>query len=96
MGRSPAVRCEARFRGRVQGVGFRHTTTIVAKRFPVVGYVSNVRDGSVRLVVEGDRESVSSMIQAMGEAMPGHIQDVEQAWSPPTGEFRGFEVRYEP
>ena len=40
------------FQGRVQGVGFRWRVMQVAKLFPCTGYVKNLMDGSVELLVE--------------------------------------------
>lgn len=49
----PLERREVRYRGRVQGVGFRYTARSIAQSYAVTGYVKNVADGSVELVVEG-------------------------------------------
>ncbi len=45
--------------GRVQGVGFRYTAKGVAQRFAVTGFVRNLSDGRVELVVEGDAAEVT-------------------------------------
>ena len=45
------IRNTVRYTGHVQGVGFRYTTTNIAARFAVAGYVQNMPDGSVRVVV---------------------------------------------
>ena len=39
------------FSGRVQGVGFRYTSNQIAWRFDVTGWVKNLPDGSVQMVV---------------------------------------------
>ena len=41
--------------GRVQGVGFRYTVRSLAVGFDVTGFVRNLPDGRVHLVVEGGR-----------------------------------------
>ena len=89
------VRCEVVFRGHVQGVGFRFTTTNVASRFAVVGYVLNRSDGTVCMVAEGLRKDVSAMIHGVLGAMAGYVTGHQEDWKPATGEFRDFSVRYE-
>jgi acylphosphatase len=95
MGQDPAVRCDVIFRGQVQGVGFRYTTNIVAKSFPVTGYVMNLRDGTVRLVAEGTRASVSKLIQRVEGELGSYITDKNATWGRATGEFPAFGVRHE-
>jgi acylphosphatase len=89
------VRCEVLFRGHVQGVGFRHTTTVVVSNYPLTGYVINLRDGGVRMMVEGPRTTVSLAIRRVVDAMGPYITDHKETWLPATGEFRGFEIRHE-
>jgi acylphosphatase len=95
MAKDPLVRCEVVFRGHVQGVGFRYTTTIVAKYYPVTGYVMNARDGTVHMVAEGTKSSVSNMIRRLQDELGSYITDQTQSWQPATGEFQGFETRHE-
>jgi acylphosphatase len=40
--------------GKVQGVGFRETTKIIANQMMVTGFVRNEKDGSVYIEAEGD------------------------------------------
>ena len=48
------IRRTSHFSGHVQGVGFRYTVQDLAADFDVRGYVRNLPDGRVELVVEGD------------------------------------------
>ena len=41
------------FRGHVQGVGFRYTARQLASRYDVTGFVRNLTDGRVELLVDG-------------------------------------------
>jgi len=91
----PVVRCVATFRGRVQGVGFRFTTKNIANNYPITGYVSNLPDGSVRLVGEGERECVSVLIQRVLLTMQGNIREHTESWEPASGEFSEFSIRRE-
>jgi acylphosphatase len=59
----------------------------------VHGWVSNLPDGSVEAVFEGDVERVESMIDWSRRGPPGaRVEDVEVDWEEPTGE-REFAVR---
>ena len=83
-----------RFRGQVQGVGFRFTAQQIAGQFDVSGYVRNVHDGSVEMVVEGDPGEVERFVAAVRERMRRFISDVDSTAAPATGEFDGFDVRH--
>jgi acylphosphatase len=62
--------------GRVQGVGFRATARSLAGGFPVAGYVRNLPDGRVELVVEGEAAAVASFLDAVDREMGPYIRDV--------------------
>ena len=87
------VRCVAIFRGAVQGVGFRVTAKSIATNYPITGYVTNLPDGTVRLVGEGERECVSVVIQRVLHTMQGNVRDHSETWEPATGEFPDFSIR---
>lgn len=48
--------------GRVQGVGFRAAARKQARFLQLKGWVENLPDGSVRLVLSGDPENCTSFI----------------------------------
>ena len=50
---SGAEQREVYYSGRVHGVGFRYTVRSLASRLAVSGFVKNLPDGRVHLVVEG-------------------------------------------
>jgi acylphosphatase len=82
------------FKGHVQGVGFRFTACEVAERFAVTGYVRNLRDGRVEMVVEASPEEADGFVTAVREAMRGYISGEEHVDGPAMGEFSEFGVRY--
>ncbi|GAA4427620.1 acylphosphatase [Georgenia halophila] len=47
--------------GQVQGVGYRYACEDVAARLGVNGWVRNVPDGTVEVVLEGDETAVDAM-----------------------------------
>ncbi len=55
------------FEGRVQGVGFRYTVKDLARGFDVRGSVKNLADGTVELLVMGEKAEVDSFIQEIAE-----------------------------
>ena len=87
-------RCEVYYAGRVQGVGFRYTVRSLAAGFPVTGFVRNVSDGRVHLVVEGDDDEIDLFLDAVQTEMQHYIRDVQQTRQPAGGQFHSFEIRH--
>ena len=86
-------RREIYFSGRVQGVGFRYTARQIAERFAVVGFVKNLGDGRVQLVVEGESDTLAEFIDDLSGEMDRYIEHREESVLPASGEFDYFEVR---
>ena len=87
-------RREVYFSGRVQGVGFRYTVRTIAARFAVTGFVKNLSDGRVQLVVEGPAEQLRGILDAVNAEMGRYITGTQQESSPATGRFRNFDIRF--
>jgi acylphosphatase len=87
-------RREVTYSGRVQGVGFRYTARHLAQRHDVAGFVRNLPDGRVELVVEGTPAEIEMFLASIAEQMGDHIKNAAVDRRPATGEFSGFEVRY--
>lgn len=66
-------RREVVFRGRVQGVGFRATMRGLAQSLPVVGWVRNEPDGTVRAQIQGAAIDIEALLGRVEAAMGGHI-----------------------
>ena len=47
----------------------------VAGRFEVTGYVKNLPDGRVEVLVQGTSEEIEAFIEALGTTMGGYIRD---------------------
>ncbi len=69
------IRCVV-VRGRVQGVGFRAWTELMALERGVEGWVRNCRDGSVEALFAGLEEVVLTMIELCREG-PSDARVVE-------------------
>lgn len=85
-------RVNVHYAGRVQGVGFRQSTTDVAERFAVTGYVQNLPDGRVRLVAEGERDELTRLLEAIDEQLGALIRGKMVDWGPANGEFHDFSI----
>jgi acylphosphatase len=83
------------FAGRVQNVGFRMTTRRVARSFPVTGYVLNLPDGRVEVVVEGEPAVIDAFLSAVRAEMESFIRS-ESSDRVPTGDppFGDFSIRF--
>lgn len=88
------IRLTIHFYGSVQGVGFRQATASLARSYAVTGYVKNLANGSVRLVVEGDEQVVVRFVGNLAVRMSSFIDRREERRSPATGEFTAFDIRY--
>ena len=79
--------------GRVQGVGFRYFTQDVAVREGVTGYVRNLADGRVEVMVEGDLEAVTRVERAVRSGPSGsNVHHVDTDVLTPSGAFKSFRV----
>lgn len=81
------------FSGHVQGVGFRFVTRQIAASFEVKGYVRNLSDGRVELVVEGEKREIDELLSRIREKMQGYVDVATQTDAPATNEFAVFEIR---
>ena len=86
---------EIRVAGRVQGVGYRNFVLRKADHLGLAGYVMNLKDGSVRVRVEGVRAGIEELARELGKGPPlARVETVAVTWRPLTGRFRAFGVRY--
>ena len=86
------------FTGRVQGVGFRYTAYRIARQYLVTGWVKNLDDGSVEMVVEGAEADIGQFVREVEETINGlgygrvdlcsQISDLAAS-----GEYDAFEIR---
>jgi len=82
------------YSGRVQGVGFRFTAEAIARKFKVNGWASNLRDGRVEIVAEAEEAELKDFLGRIGEDMSRYITGAEISWEEPTGEFKGFAIKF--
>ena len=88
-------RAQVFYTGRVQGVGFRYTVREVACGYEATGFVRNLPDGRVELVIEGDEAEVQAFLEGVRSSQLGsHIRGTDLTWLSVTGEFKRFEIAY--
>lgn len=81
--------------GKVQGVFFRQTLKVMAKKNEVFGWVKNLKDGRVEAVLEGEGENIDRLIEwAHGGPANARVEDVEIRNEKFIEEFSKFDVLY--
>ncbi|MEE8121743.1 MAG: acylphosphatase, partial [Anaerolineales bacterium] len=58
-----AARAHLLLKGRVQGVSFRYYTMQEARSFGLTGWVRNLWDGRVEVLLDGDEDAVKQMVE---------------------------------
>lgn len=93
--RATEQRLNAIVYGRVQGVGFRFFVLQQAVAMGLTGWVRNMSDGMVEVLAEGDSASLQDFLAALHQGPDAaYVRDVKFHYSPATGEFRDFDIRY--
>ncbi len=89
-------RLEASVIGIVQGVGFRFFVEQRAEMLGIRGWASNMSDGSVKVVAEGESENIRQFLEDLREG-PRHarVDEVKYSLTKIDGiEFISFDIRY--
>ena len=82
------------FIGHVQGVGFRYTAQRIAGRYGLAGYVRNLSDGSVEMLVQGTSEEIDRCLEEIDTEFAGHITDKEVRQIPPSPRYTDFKIAF--
>ena len=91
----PLKRIRAIVSGRVQGVYYRASTEIEARRLGVTGWVRNLSNGDVAFEAEGSEDAIDALIEwahqgpAMAKVHTLHIKTL-----PIASNSLGFNIRY--
>jgi acylphosphatase len=81
--------------GYVQGVAFRYTAIRQARSLRVTGWVRNLRDGRVELLIEGEEAQVNEMVGWCRHGpRTASVTDIQTETLPFTGKFSDFDVRF--
>ena len=80
--------------GRVQGVGFRAFTRKQAAVLDIKGWVKNLHDGRVEVVIQGENNKVKQMVKKLKEGPSfARVHDFEIE-DEEADNFNGFEIRF--
>lgn len=83
---------QVRYRGNVQGVGFRYTTYRIAGGHNVTGTVQNLPDGSVKLVAEGEPSELDAFLEEIRQRMDGYIREENVQEAPASDNYTAFRI----
>ncbi|MCX6647953.1 MAG: carbamoyltransferase HypF [Candidatus Bathyarchaeota archaeon] len=94
MGSPGLVEAEVHVTGRVQGVGFRPFIYRLAVRHGLRGYVINLGDAGVEVVVEGEGKNVEGFITSIKAEAPSvsEVSGVHASYRPYRGRFTEFVI----
>ena len=89
------MRIRAFVSGRVQGVCFRGETQKQASRLGLTGWVRNLQDGGVEVLVEGEEQRVQQLIAWCRQGPPrSRVDRMEEFPETYTGEFNSFAITF--
>jgi acylphosphatase len=82
------------FTGQVQGVGFRFTAFNIANRHRLTGFVRNLPDGTVEMLVQGPAGTVDGCIRDIKEEFGRYIRETRVEEIPPNPQFKDFKITF--
>lgn len=81
--------------GKVQMVLFRDFVQRKARALGVSGFVENVEDGAVRVVAQGEKETLEKLIEYLNKgSFLARVAYVKVVWKEPKEHFAGFKIYY--
>ncbi|MBD3413921.1 MAG: acylphosphatase [Candidatus Aminicenantes bacterium] len=81
--------------GRVQGVLFRDFTQRWASSFELKGWVKNLPDGRVEVLVEGDKDKINRLITKLRKGpQMARVDDIDLDWREYKGEYSDFRITW--
>ena len=81
-------------KGRVQGVAFRYHARNLAYQLGVYGWIRNLFNGDVELLVEGSKKIVEEMVEWCKEGpRQAVVEDIRIEWLPYSGKYNKFQIK---
>lgn len=81
--------------GKVQGVFFRQSLKVMAKKNNIFGWVKNLKDGRVEAILEGDEDHIDRLLEWVHRGPANaRVDDVEICNEKFINEFSKFNVLY--
>ena len=88
-----AARARIVVTGIVQGVAYRQSTAMEARRLLLAGWVRNLPDGRVEAMAEGPRARVEALVAWCWRGPPAaRVSGVAVSWMEAAGDLQGFDV----
>jgi acylphosphatase len=84
------------FTGYVQGVGFRFTAHRIATRHGLTGWVKNLPDGTVEVLVQGPPDDIENCLTDLKELFAGYLKETKIQEIPPAPQHTDFRISFYP
>jgi acylphosphatase len=92
---TPTHEIKATITGKVQMVMFRDFIKRNAQALGLLGIVQNIKDGSVEVIAQGEKNSLEKLIESLHKGpLLAHIIRVDVQWREPQNDFSGFTIQY--
>ena len=88
------VRAHIIFSGTVQGVGFRFTVQRYALNLGLKGWVRNLPNGSVEVLIEGQKQRIQELCRNVEDDFEGAIQSRDIQFVPGKERFKDFRIAH--
>jgi len=82
------------FSGHVHGVGFRFTAHRMANRHQLTGFVRNLPDGTVEMLVQGFGQNIDDCIEDIKGAFAGYIRETKISEIPFDPRYKDFGITF--
>jgi acylphosphatase len=82
------------FIGRVQGVGFRYTAHRMANRRRLTGFVRNLPDGTVEMLVQGTDRDIDDCIQDIKDYFGDYLRETRIQEIPTNPKYKDFRITF--
>jgi acylphosphatase len=89
------VSCHITVKGFVQGVGFRYFVNHHAIRLGLKGYVKNLYEGDVEVLVEGDKSVIEDLLVLLKVGpRSAKVTNVMVEWMEFSGKYNSFNITF--
>ncbi len=79
--------------GYVQGVGYRQFVKNHARQLGLTGWVQNLPDGSVEVLVQGEKKDIESLIKECRKGpFLAQVKDIKVEWQDIKNRFSDFQI----
>jgi len=82
------------YSGTVQGVGFRYMVQRYALNLELTGWVKNLPNGSVEILVNGSEKNIEKLCQKIEGNFGANIKNKEIQRTTSTEEFEDFQITF--